>query len=101
MSASTWARNDFPRTDPIRGEAGGPVLLAAEEFESPGVSDFWQPLFGTDGAFAVTRASIVMLLSVAVLSWVLIAVTKRMTVIPAKTQFAAEGGYTLVRNSVG
>lgn len=77
------------------------VVLAAEEFQAPGSADFWQPLFGTEGAFAITRASIVMLLTVAFLSWALVAVTKRMTVVPGKAQFAAEGGYTLVRNSVG
>jgi F-type H+-transporting ATPase subunit a len=78
-----------------------PVLLAAEEFESPSSTDFWQPLFGTDGPFAITRTMIVMLLSVAILSWVLVSVTRRMAVVPGKAQFAAEGGYTLVRNSVG
>jgi F-type H+-transporting ATPase subunit a len=53
------------------------VALATEgsTYETPGVSDFWQPLFGTDGAFAVTRASIVLLLSVALISWALLAGT--------------------------
>ena len=48
------------------------VLSAAGEgFESPGVSDFWQPLFGTEGAFAVTRPMVVMTLSVVLISVVL------------------------------
>jgi F-type H+-transporting ATPase subunit a len=77
-----------------------PVLLAAEGgFESPGVSDFWQPLIG-DGAWAITRPAIVIVLTVALISVVLLRVTRRMAVVPGKAQFAAEGTYSLIRNSV-
>jgi len=78
------------------------VALAAEgsTYEAPGVSDFWQPLIG-DGPFAITRASIVMLLSVALISWLLLAGTKRMSVVPSKKQALTEAPYSLVRDGVG
>lgn len=77
------------------------AVLAAEgsTFEAPGVSIFWQPLFG-DGAFAVTRSSVVILLSVALISWLLLAGTRRLTIVPGKAQLATESVYALVRNSV-
>lgn len=78
------------------------VALAAEggAYETPGVADFWQPLIGS-GAFAITRASIVILLSVALLSWLLLAGTKKLSVVPSKGQFATESAYGLVRNGLG
>ncbi len=78
------------------------VALAAEgaTYETPGVADFWQPLIGS-GAFAITRASIVIMLSVAVLSWLLLAGTKKLTVVPTRKQFATESAYGLVRNGLG
>lgn len=78
------------------------AALATEgsTYESPGVSDFWQPLFGTDGAFAITRASVVMLLSVALISWALLAGTKKLSVVPSKGQALTEALYGFVRNGV-
>ena len=78
------------------------VALAAEgsTYETPGVSDFWQPLIG-DGAFAITRASIVILLSVALISWLLLAGTKKLAVVPSRKQAATEVSYGFVRNGVG
>lgn len=74
-------------------------LLAAEEFEAPTTSDFWQPLIG-EGAFAVTRPMIVLALSVALIAGVLLYVSKRLAVVPSKGQYATEGVYGLVRNSI-
>jgi F-type H+-transporting ATPase subunit a len=78
------------------------VALATEgsTYTPPGVPDFWQPLIG-DGAFAITRASIVILLSVALISWLLLAGTKRMAVVPGRKQALTEVTYGLVRNGVG
>jgi F-type H+-transporting ATPase subunit a len=78
------------------------VALAAEgsTYEAPGVSDFWQPLIG-EGAFAITRASVVIILSVALISWLLLAGTKRMAVVPNRKQAATEVTYGLVRDGVG
>jgi F-type H+-transporting ATPase subunit a len=76
--------------------------LAAEGgFEAPSTSDFWQPLFGTSGPFAITRASIAVLLSVFLISWLLLAGTKRMAVVPGKGQYLTEQLYGLVRNGLG
>jgi F-type H+-transporting ATPase subunit a len=73
--------------------------LAAEEFVPPSAPDFWQPLVG-DGAFAITRPMILMVLSVVVLAVVMMTVTRRLAVVPGKGQYRAEGVYGLVRNSV-
>jgi F-type H+-transporting ATPase subunit a len=75
------------------------ALRADAGFEAPATSDFWQPLIGT-GAFAITRASIVILLSVALISWLLLAGTKRLAVVPGRGQYLTEQVYGLVRNSV-
>jgi F-type H+-transporting ATPase subunit a len=76
------------------------LWLASESgFEAPSTADFWQPLIG-DGAFAITRASVVFLLSAGLLSWVLLAGTKRMAVVPGKGQFLTEQFYGMVRNGL-
>jgi len=78
------------------------ALLAAGDagFEAPTTADFWQPLFGTSGPFAVTRASVVLLLSVLVISWWLLASTRKLTLVPGKGQYFTEQVYGLVRNSL-
>lgn len=77
------------------------VLLAVEGggFTPPGSEDFWQPLIG-EGAFAITRPAIVLLLSVPLLAFVLLLVTRRLALVPSRGQFLAESGYGLVRNSI-
>ena len=77
------------------------ALFAAEGdgFQAPGVSDFWQPLVG-DGAWAVTRASVVLLLSVGLIAWWLLASTRKLAVVPGRSQYLTEQVYGLVRNSV-
>jgi F-type H+-transporting ATPase subunit a len=77
------------------------VLAAGGGFEAPSTSDFWQPLFGTDGPFAITRASIVILLSVLLISWLLLIGTRRMAVVPGRGQYLTEQVYGLVRNGLG
>ena len=52
-----------------------PIAAAPAGYEAPSVSDFWQPLFGTEGAFAITRPALVFLLSAIVLSLVLLVVS--------------------------
>jgi F-type H+-transporting ATPase subunit a len=80
------------------------ILLAAEEgggFEAPGPLDFWQPLFGPENSnWTVTRAMVVSLISVGLISWWLLASTKKMAVVPGKAQFVTEGVYGMVRNGV-
>ncbi len=76
------------------------VSAAEDTFVPPSAPDFWQPLFG-DGAFAITRTMIVMLLTVLVLAAVMLAVTRRLAVVPGRGQYRLEGVYGLVRNSIG
>jgi F-type H+-transporting ATPase subunit a len=77
------------------------ALLAAGDagFEAPSTADFWQPVFGS-GTFAVTRASIVIILSVGLLCWWLLASTRKMAMVPGKSQYFTEQVYGIVRNSV-
>lgn len=76
------------------------LLAAGESFEAPSTEDFWQPLFGTDGPLAITRASVVVLLSVGLISWLLLVGTRRLAVVPTRGQYLTEQVYGLVRNSV-
>jgi F-type H+-transporting ATPase subunit a len=77
-------------------------LFAAgsETFEAPGIADFWQPLVG-DGAFALTRTMIVFGVTALLLSVILVRVSGRLRTVPSKSQFAVEGVYSFVRNSLG
>ncbi|MFZ5870652.1 MAG: F0F1 ATP synthase subunit A [Actinomycetota bacterium] len=75
------------------------VLAAEEGFVPPTTGDFWQPLIG-DGAFAITRSMFVIVISVAVIAGFMLLVARNMSVVPGKLQFAGEGLYNFVRNSV-
>jgi F-type H+-transporting ATPase subunit a len=75
------------------------LAAAGESFEAPGVRDFWQPLVG-DGAFAVTRPMVVMVLSVVLIAVVLLSATRRLSVVPSKGQAVTEAVYDIVRNSI-
>ena len=76
------------------------IAAGSETFVAPGIADFWQPLIG-DGAFALTRTMIVFGITAVVLSLVLARVAGRLKVVPSRTQFATEGVYSFVRNSLG
>jgi F-type H+-transporting ATPase subunit a len=76
------------------------MLAASNGYEAPGTGIFWQPLFGS-GQWAVTRADIVAVLSVILISWWLLASTRRMAMVPTPGQFFTEQVYAFVRNSVG
>jgi F-type H+-transporting ATPase subunit a len=79
------------------------VLLVAsasgDGYEAPGPSIFWQPLFG-HGQWSVTRPMVVFALSAILLTWWLLATTRRQAVIPTRGQYFTEQVYGLVRNSV-
>ena len=77
-----------------------PIAAAADGYEAPSVSDFWQPLFGTEGPFAITRPALIFLLSALLLSAVLLRATRNLQLVPTKGQFVTESVYGLVRNSV-
>jgi F-type H+-transporting ATPase subunit a len=76
-------------------------ILAAvpADYEAPGVADFWQPLIGS-GNTAITRACFVALISVALITWFLLATTRKKALVPGKGQMATEAVYGLVRNGV-
>jgi F-type H+-transporting ATPase subunit a len=77
------------------------LLVAADGgFEAPGTSIFWQPLFGS-GQWTVTRASVVMALSIIILVAWLLLTTRRRAMVPGRSQFFTEQVYGLVRNSIG
>ncbi len=70
-------------------------------FEAPSTGDFFWPLIGGDSNYAFTRPSLVLILSVVAIGWFFIAATRRLTVVPGKTQFFVEGVYGFVRNTIG
>ncbi|MDQ1289903.1 MAG: synthase subunit [Actinomycetota bacterium] len=79
------------------------ALLAAGEgggFEAPGPLDFWQPLAGGDTQYALTRPMVVAVLSVVLISWWLLRVTRTLTVVPGRAQYCTEGVYGMVRNGL-
>ena len=75
------------------------TVMAAEEFVPPSAPDFWQPLIG-DGAFAITRTMVVMVLFTIVLGLLLVMATRRLSVVPGRSQWGLENIYSLVRNSI-
>lgn len=75
------------------------VAAVPSDYEAPGVADFWQPLIGS-GNFAITRACFVGLISVALISWFLLATTKKKALVPSRGQMATESVYGLVRNGI-
>ena len=82
----------------------GAISLAAEGgkgegFHAPTPAEFYQPLIG-HGDFAITRPMVVLAISVALISWFLVATTKRAAVVPGKGQWVTENAYNFVRNGV-
>jgi len=78
-------------------------LLAAaggEGYNAPGQPDFWQPIFGTSGPFAVTRPALVLVISAVIIMIVLSVATRRLSIVPGKGQMLTEATYGLVRNSI-
>lgn len=76
------------------------TVMAAEEFVPPSAPDFWQPLIG-DGAFAITRPMVVMVLSTILIGVIMVVATRRLSTVPGRGQWAMENVYNLVRNSIG
>lgn len=78
-----------------------PIYMAAEGggFVPPSAEDFWQPLVG-DGAFALTRPMLLMVLSTVIVIAIGLIGVKRLEVVPSKGQWMFEQVYGFVRNSV-
>jgi F-type H+-transporting ATPase subunit a len=68
-------------------------------FQTPTAAEFYQPLW-FDGPFAITRPAVVLMLSVGLISWWLIATTRATAIVPSKGQWVTEGLYGFVRNGV-
>jgi F-type H+-transporting ATPase subunit a len=84
---------------PLAGLVGAVPAADGAGYEAPTTQEFYQPLIG-DGPFAVTRASIVILLSVALIGWFLVATTRRAAIVPGKGQWVTESVYGVVRNGL-
>ena len=76
------------------------VLAAGEGFTPPGVQDFWQPLAFGEGAFALTRPMVLMVLATVLTAGLMLAGTKRLKLVPSKGQAMLEAVYNIPRNSV-
>ncbi len=68
-------------------------------FEPPSLGDFWQPYVG-EGSFALTRPMTLMVFSTILIAVAMLLVTRRLSVVPSKSQAMTEGVYDLVRNSI-
>jgi F-type H+-transporting ATPase subunit a len=68
-------------------------------FQTPTTADFYQPLW-FDGPLAITRPAVVLMLSVGLIAWWLIATTRRAAIVPGKGQWVTEGLYGFIRNGV-
>lgn len=68
-------------------------------YQTPTTADFYQPLWN-DGPLAITRPAVVLMLSVGLIAWWLIATTRTAAVVPGKGQWVTEGIYGFVRNGV-
>ena len=68
-------------------------------YQTPTAAEFYQPLW-FDGPFAITRPAVVLMLSVGLISWWLIATTRRTAIVPSKMQWVTEGLYGFIRNGV-
>ncbi|GGS53164.1 F0F1 ATP synthase subunit A [Actinokineospora fastidiosa] len=72
------------------------VLAQGEEFNPPGVRDFFlPPIFG-----AVTKPMVLVVLSVIIIAGFFLLATRNMKIVPSKFQFAAESVYDFGRNSI-
>jgi F-type H+-transporting ATPase subunit a len=76
------------------------VSAAPSEYTAPGVEEFWQPLFGTDGPWAITRPMLLIVFSVGLIIWYLLATTRKKALVPSRGQMATEAVYGLVRNGI-
>jgi F-type H+-transporting ATPase subunit a len=76
------------------------VAAAPSEYTAPGVEEFWQPLFGTDGPWAITRPLFLIVISVGLIIWYLLATTRKKALVPSRGQMATEAVYGLVRNGI-
>ena len=89
---------------------GAAAPTAEEEFTPPGPGDFNLPPIGPHSEFeflgqtmylGVTKPMIQIVLAAALVFWFLYAASKQRSMVPGKLQYAGEGAYGFVRNSIG
>jgi len=89
---------------------GAAAPTAEEEFTPPGPGDFNLPPIGPSSEFeflgqtmylGVTKPMIQIVLAAALIFWFLYAASKQRSMVPGKLQYAGEGAYGFVRNSIG
>ncbi len=76
------------------------IVLPTEEFQAPGPGNFDLPGFFNLGTVAVTKPMIQLLLSAIVIFLFFYAASRKRAMVPGKLQFAGEGAYNMVRNSM-
>ncbi len=86
------------------------ATFAEEGFTPPGPGDFNLPPVGPDRTFeflgqtmflGVTKPMLQLVLSAVLIFWFFYAASKKRAMVPGKLQFAGEGAYGFVRNSIG
>lgn len=75
------------------------LASAGSGYQAPTTEEFYQPLIG-DGPWAVTRSCVVILLSVALIAWFLLATTRRSAIVPGRGQAMTESIYGFIRNGL-
>ncbi len=70
-----------------------------EGFHAPTPEEFYWPIFGS-GHWTFTRPMAVYLISIILLCFVLVALTKRAAIVPSKGQWLVEQAYDFVRNTI-
>jgi F-type H+-transporting ATPase subunit a len=89
---------------------GAAAPTAEEEFTPPGPGDFNLPPIGPHSEFeflgqtmylGVTKPMIQIVLAAALVFWFLYAAAKQRSMVPGRLQYAGEGAYGFVRNSIG
>ncbi|MEI2764844.1 MAG: F0F1 ATP synthase subunit A [Dermatophilaceae bacterium] len=98
MSLNAWTLGLLVGTDRPVAEGGGE---GGTNFVSPGTSDFYWPVVGGDSNWAFTRPAAFLLISVLVLGFFYLSMSRRLALVPGRTQWMAEGVYGFVRNTIG
>jgi F-type H+-transporting ATPase subunit a len=76
---------------------GGFVAPSIAEFYPPSIAEF--SIFGID--FVITRITIISFIATAAILLFMVLATRKPTIVPRKSQWLMEGGYSLVRDNIG
>ena len=89
----------------LSASALGSVLAAnGEGFEAPTVGEFYPApiasfdLFGIP--FEITRITLILWIATALMIALMVAASRKATIVPGKLQFLGESGYSLVRDGI-